>query len=60
MNTTVTNKTVLSSMDEARREYALSRVRDLSLKLQEASVAKFEVDHLRDERKVIRGLRVYM
>lgn len=39
-------------LEEARRGYAASKARDLSSKLQEVSVAKFEVDHLPEPRKV--------
>lgn len=40
------------SLEEARRGYAFSKVTALSSQLQETSVAKFEVDHLPERRKV--------
>lgn len=41
-----------SSLEEARRGYALSKATVLSSQLQETSVAKFEVDHLPERREV--------
>ena len=40
------------SLEEARSGYAVSKVTALSSQLQEASVAKFEVDHLPERREV--------
>ncbi|CAN0335969.1 unnamed protein product [Laminaria digitata] len=51
-----------SSLEEARRGYALSKATALSSQLQETSVAKFEVDHLPERREVYvkRGALMYL
>lgn len=41
-----------ASLEQARRDYAALKARSLESQLQETSVAKFEVEHLSDQRKV--------
>ena len=39
-------------MEQIKRDYAADKERTLSSQMQELSVAKFEVDHLPDQREV--------
>lgn len=43
---------VTPELEQARRDYAEKEAMKLTSQLQETSVAKFEVDHLSDNRKV--------
>lgn len=43
---------IKSGLEQARRDYAAEKERVISSQMQELSVAKFEIDHLPDQREV--------